>query len=559
MESYSDITRQWNNWLTFVRDEEWFEDDDEDEFVEATTEKWVKWLKSARVGFCHQLLPVLENPHTTEIRTIDVLALAVHGTTCDMLEVAGVGVADESLYRLRIDLDGLQESLNSLENHNIAVTSEDLNCAATAIAEFVSHLNDIKTLEINNCDALTMEFLAPFLACCDNVRSLILDFPYITDDEAETFLTVPKPLKMAILDHPSLQSVTMSKLRPQTVRSVSEELATIPNLTSCTLLGAWEQNGYLRLSSSEDAGAIESLLASSSLAYLKLVNISFRNEEVLTGVCDSLRNSQLKKLEVVDCIFPRTMNTEVAYALTTSESLIELDYSYCMFDSTHNTFWNDLGLALAKASSKLRSLSLWTGSDHHPASTEVCIGNLFAMLQYAHQWKITRLTVHVAEWTNDFDQALVKYIRTTPCLQDLRLVFTDRKDAARDGPLVNLSPALVEAIRSGTRTLEHIQIRTRGWERDITPQELKHHTEINRLRRVCTTKFQSPLQPEDFVQVIEVLNESILFEFLVQNEFDLQRFLAISNGLSRCSTLTLSPQASNRKRSADVARLTDLR
>jgi hypothetical protein len=514
MDARSRNTRRWERWLQFSRGElhdDFDNDDEDDNFEEATAEKWEQWLEVARVEFCHQLLPKLASQHLINVRALDVLALASNEDTCNLLEVAGVGVVKDTLNILWLDLDGLEISMDSLEELNMAITHEGLSRVFSSIATFFSHLTRIQNLQVNNCHTLALEFLPAFLLVMHNIKYLTIDFTAVEEEdddeeeEDETILIASMALKTAILNHPSLQAVKMSQVRSQTIRSISAELATIPNLRTVVLNGDYGPHEHIIISSVEDAAAIESILSNKSLLCLALSYVHFANEEVLETICNVISRSQLSRLDTYNWQFPETMNAVVARALTACESLAELEVTNCTHQ--HNSLWNDLGAALTRASSTLEWLTVRsTGVENSSASD-----NLVEMLQYAHQWKITSLKLHVSGWTNEIDYALANYIKTTPCLQTLKLVLTRKPNV--------ISPALVEAIRSGTRTLEHIKlqaiVRVCNGDPDflLWRNQLDHQTTMNRLRRVYTEKFEAALAVKSchFVDLMVNVKMSILF------------------------------------------------
>jgi hypothetical protein len=413
------------------------------------------------------------------------------------------------------------------------VTHEDLASAASAIANYLSRLNEIEHLEVRECGEMAMRLLVPFLNTCHTVKSLHIDFYMHHYDEEETRDSAP--LQAVLHRHPYLESVKMTAIHSQTLQSISAELATIPNLKVFEISD--DDYSIFCISSLEDVTALITIISTPSLRELYLCNVHFDSEDFMETVCNAISRAQLTHLHVSKWIFPDTMHVRIARALITCPCLTDLKIET---RESSQLDWRDLGSALVQASPTLQSLSLKQKREGLSSS------NALALLEFAHQWKISSLTLHVNEWTKEFDQALANYVRNTPCLQHL-----DVDSNAESCPPV-LSTYWVEAVRCGTRTLESIEINRR---RRIVPRpswltELKYHVEMNRLRRVCAEEFQGVvLQPVDYFRLVKTLSSaSALFEYLVPNEFNLLTFVIGCKGSSDDSTIAPLKRKNSRKR-----------
>ena len=276
------------------------------------------------------------------------------------------------------------------------------------------------------------------------------------------------------------------------------------------------------ISSLEDATAIKALLSATSLETLQLENFIFRGDQVAAEiVCNAIRDSHVELLDILNWDIPEEFSEAFANAIAAASCLISLKVTADRADiESLLPLLNTLGPALLGASSTLQSLSLQIGDD------DAIYHCLEKILPHARLWKITSLSLLVEEWSNDFDQVLAEYVKNTPCLKKLDLVLRDMyQDDVEDKKItVVSSPALLEAVRSGSGTLDYLSVND-GYKHNADHtwcRELAHYVSGDRLRRLCTASFQQTMDSNAVAQVLDELDASVLFEILVQDEFHLQ-------------------------------------
>jgi hypothetical protein len=189
------------------------------------------WLKEARVGTCHTLLPHINSNFVLEIDALDLLSFAVAEArqTRYMLKVAGVGVADQSLDFLRINLVGLQESLESLKEVNKEVSTVSLNDAAVSLGMFLGRLIEVQHMELHRCDLSDLSAMvlqSCILGACHSVTSLEMNCTEHDFDVEEAVLA----LQSAIHKHPSLNSVRLHDVQQQTLENIIPNTGYYPQL-----------------------------------------------------------------------------------------------------------------------------------------------------------------------------------------------------------------------------------------------------------------------------------------------------------------------------------------
>lgn len=519
---------EWRGWLWRFRgnqDQDVFDDDEV--IVEPITDmEWHLWLHKANNFLFHRLLPML--PSMCYITALEILGLAKNRRTKYLFSVSGGAFKDERVHSIHIDFDGLEESIASLSEFSPMNTKKLLPEAAASLGKFLGEMEFIETLTFDGCGAVAVPLFAEILRQCQSIELLEIHFLSFDGEESEVFLEALPYLYDALEKHRSLEYMYFRNIMTTTLRRLGSALVTIPSLKTCCLVGN-PSRACLEIVSLEDVEVIRSILSNPGLELFGLKSASFADEEMVLGVCEAIRRSHIKQLETFEWAFPETMNGKVASLLTRSEHIDKLDYrSPCTLG-----IFEAFSVALANAPTNLQTFEMTTEKEGFTGTS------IALLLKHADQWKIKSLTLSVAEWTDALDQALAKYVKNTPCLETLSLKFTVKR-GFDDAPILPVaSPALIDAARFGSRTLEYFMF-PHDYSRSDPAwlPRLQYVLKTNRRRRICSSIMQDTAcnPKEKLILVFDKLNMSMLFEFLIENELDLQTLVIRYGGSasSRC-------------------------
>jgi hypothetical protein len=379
--------------------------------------------------------------------------------------------------------------------------------------------------------------VALMIHSCHNIETLYIECQGFGEEgEPEEFLNHLADLYDALDKHPSLQKVTL-QVQTETLRRLGPALIAIPNLKTCCLRGKHSRE-RLEIVSLEDVEVIRNILSNPGLELFALECASFADEEMVLGACDVIRRSHIIHLEASEWNFPESMTGNVASLLTCSEHIGTLNYSSPCTLGIFEAF----SAALANAPSNLQSFYTLAGrvqKKDYP---------LEALLRHADQWKIMKLALTITEWTDSFEIVLAKYISTTHFLKTLSLELSYDYDAT---PLV-ASLALITAIRSGSRSLDHVTFHTRPGDAEPSYEwllHLEHALKRNRQRQPCSSILQSNNETQrNLISVLKMLDSSVLYEYLCDDEVNLQTLVVRYGGSTPSSCLSPSGKGSARKR-----------
>jgi hypothetical protein len=163
---------------------------------------------------------------------------------------------------------------------------------------------------------------------------------------------------------------------------------------------------------------------------------------------------------------------------------------------------------------KLRVLRV--GTYHVKAESTAVLSVLF---RYARYWKLQQLTINSVKWTPEFDQMMATYLGENSHLRKLEWTVAN---GVANGPLAQGSEAFLEALdRPGQRLGE---ITLRGFV-DEYVERVDFILELNHQRHRHGPRLSKVTTAEQFVQVLQELDDDYLFEFLHRNEFNFLELL----------------------------------
>jgi hypothetical protein len=470
--------------------------------LDVSREQWNIWFDTASQH-------VRQPNQFYDIGICEFICLVTDSVTRQLFSLAVAEIAD-NLY-IAVDLQGLEETLNALALSGIAISPEELEVGASALALTFGQFPRVQALKCFGYGPSTLSFMFPILTASLSPYEVVMSFD---DTRSEAFLIHMPTLVAYFTEHPSLVSVGFANVNSGLLQMLSTVLLTIPMLRTCRVDGPL---GSLTISSRSDAVALTRLLAMAQLDTFDVNLFTFSDDPQITQIiCDGLRTSRLTSLGFYDVIIPPRMGTAIASAVSEIHSLNEFLFK----GQVDRSFWPSLGQGWDE-SCGIRRLVL--------GGFQLCFesDDVAAFLQNARVRELCFLELFLVDWTPGFDVLISNLVRVNATSLKEMDIFTSPDFP---GALI-ASEALLAAVDSPEcclakctfLNLDHVA------SPNIDPTWLlrfKFILGLNKQRRRRNSAFERVRDGSmNLLDAVADIDGNFLYEFLRRNEWNLQNLL----------------------------------
>ncbi|GKY94006.1 hypothetical protein MPSEU_000367400 [Mayamaea pseudoterrestris] len=404
-------------------------------------------------------------------------------------------------------------------------TPHDVVRSIQEIGENLGRLPQLTKFWFRQTAAPQLCMVASFLRACRQLTEFEL---WIDDWIVRPFLHPffdPVPCFEAVRDslwnHPNLKSFKLVNAILEGSASfdiIGLALPTMSALESVEIVS-------LNISTPQTANVMRNITLCPHLTSLKLMHVNFGNEEAAAIACNGLAASRLQHFEGYDLTLPDGFHSNLIDSIAGTKT-IELGCFAHYLVANFRTLLGALSLRL-RHGLDIDSLVLHSVSEK----------TLVTFLNEAGGSTLKKLKLHVDIWSADLENALTRYIKGNGFLRKLDVIVTD--SCGSKGVCSN---ALLEAIDTEPRCLEHISFQAVEWEEwwsstqsvhvmwDATwSKQMAFIVALNRQRRLVSPMFAAArelvdevgrsLQLHAALQAIE--NVASLMEFMRRNEMGL--------------------------------------
>ena len=476
--------------------------------MEPSVEEWQRILERARRELRHELQRLQSGLllpwNEVDFCVFEIICLVSDVRLQRRLRRTAAGGA--SMIEVSFDFLAFDATIDALVAAGVIdITRDTIVAGIDTIGHVLGHFETIERLRFGKY--LSLPHITTILDSCHHVQKLTM-WGAENDDAAtgsdEQTLTA---LQTCLQQLQSLKGAQFDNVDNPTLEVLGLALPLCSELNCCRLVGGTNNESV----SLQGGMALGNISRMASLSFLELTSFAFESTEEVKVICDGLLLSSNLALYIESMQLPADADELLANALVHLDQLFIKNIS---IDLYRPRFLETLGRNMCQKRCKLRVLRV--GTYHVKAESTAVLSVLF---RYARNWKLQQLTINSVKWTPEFDQMMATYLGENSHLRKLEWTVAN---GVANGPLAQGSEAFLEALdRPGQRLGE---ITLRGFV-DEYVERVDFILELNHQRHRHGPRLSKVTTAEQFVQVLQELDDDYLFEFLHRNEFNFLELL----------------------------------